>query len=145
MFKNLGVDRSEEQLFLINELVQLNSGQDFAYDLEKHIDVLDLESGCLEEEVIEVVLSKPSSVTFTPNVTLNESQNELTYKLRTQEGLFVSLNLNTKETLANLIITDDGAKILNGRTMVVRVSKHQSGDIHKEIQIGNFRYPNGCL
>ena len=59
VFIDLGVDRSEQHLLLMNELVKLNAGFGFSEDLEKHINLLELKSGCLEDETIEVLESIP--------------------------------------------------------------------------------------
>ena len=98
----------------------MNSGFGFSEDLEKHMNVLELESGCLEDESIEVLESIPSKVTFLSKAELKEDQNQLSYKLKTKEGPVASLTLsnmksNGTKTLARLIIGDIGPKLRGGR------------------------------
>ena len=140
MLKNLTIYRSEKQLFLIYLLVQITSGYDSCYHLDKLTKLLELESGCLEDETIDILLSTPSSVTFLPNSKLSVSEDELSYILRTKEGPAAKLKIDTGKMSIDLKIGDIGTKgLLHGRTLGMWSYKTEEGKIGVQFEVGNYK------
>ena len=97
--------------------MRLNSGEDCDTDLEKHTNVLELESGYLEDEVIETLLGTPSFV-ISYRILYNKREKiMLTYKLKTKEGSYAKFVLKAEKTIseASLIIKDE----LSGRCISI--------------------------
>ena len=76
-------------------------------------------------------------MTFRPNTRLKESQNELIYGLRTEEGPFATLVLNTDKNFASLRIGDRKSNTFCGRHIRIKIDRNTDDKIKKRIVIGN--------